>query len=388
MNKYRIHLLALPNVQTTRAYSLCGFCVATIRFAELLKQLGHEVILYASEQNEAPCDELVTVVRKEEQETLLNSTKNAKGEPEPTPYQYAYVEEWSPLWQLANARMAKEIAKRKQPRDFICSIGGSSQKPVADAHPDLMFVEYSIGYNGSFGPYRVFESEAWKHVCYGAQQIPNGRFFDTVIPCFYDEFEFPFRHWNERGDFLLYVGRLTPRKGLEIACRAADAAGVPLKIIGHGDKSLVTHGAEYLGALDMKTRNDWMSRARAVLTPTVYIEPFNQVAVEAQLCGTPVISTPWGGFTETVEQGRTGFRCHYLGEFMQAIEDVKKLDPFYIRSRAVEKYSIRTVKHQYQAYFDRLALLWGDGWSSKSSEIRDDRAASSGAASTSPACAS
>lgn len=360
--KHRIHLLALPNVQTTRAYSLCGFCVATIRFAKLLKELGHEVILYASEENEAPCDELVTVITKEEQESLLANTRNPKGEIEPTPYQYAYIEEWSPIWQLANARMIREIHTRKRPHDFICSIGGQSQQSVARAHSDLMFVEYSIGYLGSFSEYRVFESEAWRHLTYGAQQVPNGRFFDTVIPCSYDPAEFPYRTHEERENFVLYVGRLVPRKGVEIACRAAAEASIPLKIIGHGDKSLVTHGAEYLGALSPEDRNDWMSEARAVFTPTIYIEPFNQVAVEAQMCGTPVISTDWGGFTETIEDGVSGFRCHYLGEFVQAIHQAKRLDSAYIRNRAVRKYSIGTVKHQYQAYFDRLALLWEKGW--------------------------
>lgn len=362
MNKYRIHLLALPNVQTTMDYSLCGFCVATIRFAKLLKGLGHEVILYASEENTAPCDELVTVITKEEQETFLNSTHNAKGEPEATPYQYAYIEEWSPIWQLANARMVREIGKRKQPRDLICSIGGASQKPVADAHPDLMFVEYSIGYLGSFSPYRVFESRAWQHLTYGAQQVPNGRFFDTVIPCFYDPNEFPFREKHERENFVLYVGRYIPRKGIEIACRAAKTAGVPLKLIGHGDASLITYG-ENLGAVSAKVRNDYMSKARAVITPTIYVEPFGQVPVEAQMCGTPVISTDFGGFTETVIHGETGYRCNYLGEFVQAIDRVMHSDRYrFIRASAIQRFSIESVKKQYQAYFDRLALLWGDGF--------------------------
>lgn len=361
--KYRIHLLALPNTQTTRAYSLCGFCTATINFAKLLRELGHEVILYASEENEAPCSELVTVIKKEEQETLLNNTKNAAGEHDPTPYQYAYIEAWSPIWQLANARMIQEIRKRKQPRDIICSIGGSSQKPVADAHPDMMFVEYSIGYLGSFAPYRVFESEAWKHLTYGAQGIVDGRFFDTVIPCFYDHRDFPFRDREDKEPFALYVGRLIPRKGIEIACRATKEAGIPLKIIGHGDTSLITHGAEYLGAVSAKERNEWMSRAQCVLAPTIYLEPFNQVAVEAQMCGTPVIATPWGGFTETIEHGQTGFLCSYLGEFVRAIHMCSRvLDPDYICHRAIEKYSIATVKTQYQKYFDRLQLMWGNGF--------------------------
>lgn len=361
--KLRIHLLALPNAQTTAAYSLCGFAQATIRFAKLLKSLGHTVILYASEENEAPCDELVTVITKEEQQTFLDGLKG-----DPTPYQYAYIEEWSPIWQLANGRTVKEIAKRKQPRDLICTIGGTSQQPVANAHPELMCVEYSIGYNGSFSKFRVFESYAWMHNTYGVQGTMDGRFFDTVIPLFYETVDFKFRDRKE--PFALYVGRVVPRKGIFTACKAAAIAGVPLKVIGHGNtgfESLITDGAEYLGALDNTERNEWMSRASVVLTPTQYIEPFNQVAVEAQMCGTPVISTDFGGFVETVEQGKTGMRCSYLGEFAEGIRMAfaGEFDHQYIRERAVRLYGMENVKHQYRTYFERLQLLWGKGWATE-----------------------
>jgi hypothetical protein len=58
----------------------------------------------------------------------------------------------------------------------------------------------------------------------------------------------------------------------------------------------------------------------------------------------------------------TGFRCHYLGEFAQALRDAPSLDPYYIRQRAERVYSIETVKPLYQAYFDRVALRWEAGW--------------------------
>ena len=57
----RAHLMMLPNCQSTMAYDLDGFNVMGIRFAQVLKRLGHTVILYASEENDAPCDELVTI---------------------------------------------------------------------------------------------------------------------------------------------------------------------------------------------------------------------------------------------------------------------------------------------------------------------------------------
>jgi glycosyltransferase involved in cell wall biosynthesis len=108
-----------------------------------------------------------------------------------------------------------------------------------------------------------------------------------------------------------------------------------------------------------------MARAHAVLMPTLYLEPFGAVAVEAQLCGTPVITCDWGAFPETVEQGVTGFRCHYLGEFLDAVQRVSELDPVAIRTRAVAKYSLSVVAQQYQSYFERLSLLWGAGWHSE-----------------------
>lgn len=356
----RFHILALPNAQTTKDYSLCGFAMVTRRFCQMMKSMGHTVFLYASEENDAHCDELITVITKEEQETLLSSFS---GRPNTAcEYQYAWIDERSPIWQLSNPRTIKEISKRKEPRDFICGVGGSSQESIAIAHKDLMFVEYSIGYQGSFSPYRVFESHIWRTWTYAYHQIIEGRFFDEVIPCFFDPEEFPFK--SDKEQFALYVGRLIPRKGVTIACQAAEAARVPLKVIGHGDESLVTNGAEYLGALPLEQRNEWMSRASAVFCPTQYIEPFCCVAAEAQLCGTPVISTAFGGFVENIEHGKTGYLCNYLGEFVEALLECDKLNTHYIRDHAVKRFGMDNVKHQYQRYFDRLMLLWNGGWNS------------------------
>ena len=101
-----------------------------------------------------------------------------------------------------------------------------------------------------------------------------------------------------------------------------------------------------------------------MFAPTIYVEPFNCAAVEAQFCGTPIISTDFGGFTETVEHGVTGFRCSYLGEFVRAIKDAELLDRRYIHLRAVEKYSMHHIKYDYERYFRRLQLPFKDGWNS------------------------
>lgn len=353
ISKMRIHLLALPFAQTTKEYSLCGFTQVTIRFARMMKDLGHMVFLYASEENDAPCDELITVITKEEISSLLGMG--------PWEYQHSNIEEWSPLFQLGNARAAKAIQERKRPGDFICQIGGWAQHYVSDRNPDLFTVEYSIGYSGNYSPFRVFESSAWMHACYGRQNIEIGRHFDTVIPVFFEEQDFQFT--EKPDDYFLYVGRLITNKGISVACDVATKAGVKLKIVGHGgDKANITGGHELVGTVDMKTRNELMSRAKGLISPTLYVEPFGCAQVEAQLCGTPVISTDFGGFRETVKQNVSGFRCSYMGEFVRAVKQVDSLNRKTIRDRAVRKYSTRNVKHDYERYFKRLNILHGEGW--------------------------
>lgn len=351
----RVHLLALPNCQSTWEFDLDGFNVLNIRFAKLLKGLGHHVILYASEQNDAPCDELVCVTTKAEQDKIIGTAQ----------YQHANISHENPLWQLYNPRVIVEIGKRKQPKDLICNIGGGSMQQVTMAHPELMDVEYSIGYVGNYARYRVFQSQAWRHTCYGYQHIETCRFFDEVIPGFFDVEKFPV---NKPENYVCYVGRYIPKKGIAVVCEAARLAGVPLKLIGHGDSSLITYG-ENLGAVHEAERNEVMSKAKALICPTIYIEPYGCISPEAQMCGTPVISTNFGGFTETVEQGRTGFRCNMLGEFVSAIRNVDRLDRSYIRERAIRLYSMETATKSYASYFKRLQTLWTDGWTTAPFEL-------------------
>jgi glycosyltransferase involved in cell wall biosynthesis len=101
---------------------------------------------------------------------------------------------------------------------------------------------------------------------------------------------------------------------------------------------------------------------KAIFVPSEYAEPFGNVAIETQMCGTPVITTDWGAFPETVEHGRTGWRCRTLDHFIWAAENLRQLDPAYIRQRAASLYSMESVKPRYQEYFEMLSDLWDEGW--------------------------
>ncbi len=340
MIKGRVHLLATPNVQATSEYYLDVFNGFTRRFAELLTEFGWSVFLYASEETDMPCTELIPCISKDEQTKILNGT----------PYQKANYDASDPLFAMFNARAQRAIQVRKEPGDIIATIAGTAQMPIAQQHSDLKFLEYSIGYRGVCAPYRVYQSHAWRHVVHGFTGCEYGRTTDDVIPHWFHENEF---HERSPEDYVLYVGRLTAVKGLRTVCRSAEAAGVKLYLIGEGDPNLITYG-EYLGHMPPAERNRWMAGAKALIAPTEYIEPSACVCTEAQLCGTPVISTDWGGFTEYIEDGRSGFRCKTPQEFIDAIQNIDALDRSYVRARAQNLYGWQAGKTAYAAYLSRL----------------------------------
>jgi glycosyltransferase involved in cell wall biosynthesis len=103
-----------------------------------------------------------------------------------------------------------------------------------------------------------------------------------------------------------------------------------------------------------KVRAHLMAGAKAVFVPTLYVEPFGNVHVEAMVCGTPVITTDWGVFSETVQHGVTGFRCRTHDEFLAAARRAPQLDRKGIRDYAISRFSLETVGQLYEAYFERL----------------------------------
>ena len=115
---------------------------------------------------------------------------------------------------------------------------------------------------------------------------------------------------------------------------------------------------EYVGVIGPEQRGELMSRATACFAPSYYIEPFGNVAVEAQGCGTPVLTTDWGAFTETVIDGVTGFRCRTFGEFVRAAEKAKSQNPYEIRRHAVRNYTLEVIGEKYERYFERLSHLF------------------------------
>lgn len=344
----RIHVPALPWFTTEYVNSSCAYTNKVIRFADMMTSLGHEVIVYAGERTDTKDAELVTVFTDEDREKYPAITWSAT----------------DAVWRKFNARTIDAIAARQQPRDILGIIGGNCQQPVADRFPGMAVVEWGIGYEGTFAPFRVFESYAWMHsvVTYqaGSAAAADGRFYDRVIPNSFSLDEFPFA--PESDGYLLYIGRLIDRKGLQVVADIAERSDRQLVIAGGGDEKLIPPGTEYAGVVGPEERSAIMGGAAVTLVPTLYLEPFGGVAVESMMCGTPVVSTDWGAFTETVQPGVSGYRCHTLRDFLEGVEKAALLDRAGVRDWA-RQYDVGVVRHRYEDFLtDVLEVQHGKGW--------------------------
>ena len=184
----------------------------------------------------------------------------------------------------------------------------------------------------------------------------NGNFYDAVINGYLDEEEFYYGHGD--GGYFMFIGRLIERKGPHIASMVAEHLGERLVVAGVGTPPAY---GEYVGPVGVE-RADLFRGATAIFAPTLYIEPYGTVVPEALMCGTPAITTDFGSFTELIEDGVNGYKCHTLGEFIEAAKVVSMLDRRRIAQDAKDRFGLVPSAVKYEKYFHRLSTLWDKGW--------------------------
>lgn len=355
--KHRLHLLAIPHTVTHHDYLACAYTQKVLKFARMMTELGHEVIHYGHERSEVVCHEHVTVT----DDAVLTQ---AYGDHDWRRHQFTHnVQDHA--HQEFYRRAIPEVRQRAQPNDFLLCTWGYGHQPIADAVADtgIIACEPGIGYtSGQFTRWRAYESHAVRNTVEGSQNPQN--WYSWVIPNYFDSDDFTFS--QDKDDYVLFLGRVTEIKGISTCIRATEAAGVPLKIAGQGRISDVgwhttpAHVTE-LGYADRETRRELMSRARALIIATTYNEPFGGVVVEALLSGTPIITPHFGAFAE-IQNGRTGFMCHTLREYRDAIINIDQINPWDCRKRG-EDYLLSEIGPQFERWFDAIHEIYtGEGW--------------------------
>lgn len=348
MRKLRLHILGLPHTRFDGDYSHCAFTQKAKKLAKMMFDKGHAVYLYgsgASGNYESFCSEYIPVFSEQEFTTWFPSRE---------------ILDWNnpERWQLFNSRCGEEIRKREQPGDIVASTFGNLQQPACMS-TNCIPVETGIGYTGVFAPFQVYESYAIRSYIMGVLGLMNNpRHYDTVIPNYYDLSDFQFN--DKPDDYFLFMGRLNADKGFQTACRVAKILGAKIKlagVIGSREEfaECMSYGnVEYLGVINSEQRKKELAFAKGVFVPTVYLEPFGGIHVEALLSGTPVITTDVGIFPETVQNGFNGFRCTNLSEFVEAGRNIDKIDRKTCYDWAVSNFSLDAVAPRYEYYFGKV----------------------------------
>ncbi|MGH7141855.1 MAG: glycosyltransferase family 4 protein [Candidatus Saccharimonadales bacterium] len=175
--------------------------------------------------------------------------------------------------------------------------------------------------------------------------------------------EFPYSRQHD--NYLLFVGRIVPEKGVHKAIEVAKKTGHRLVIIGptYEDKidyfntrikPHLSKQIEYLGFIDHRKLKKHFQHAKALLSPIQWEEPFGLTMVEAMASGTPVIAFNRGSVPEIVADGETGYIVDSLKEMVEAVGKVDKISRRACHERVVECFSNEKMIDGYEAAFKKI----------------------------------
>lgn len=381
MEQRRFFLLGYAHLPASRTFTSCAFTQKALNLAKLLCGLGHEVIYLGirGEADEPRVEEYIDSENFHFVEMLtLEDIRVDYGDGDNRPECNGVGYDWrntqfkndfnskrNPSTKKFYQSCIEYINEHKRNDDFLLVMQGVYHKPIADAVKLFLTCEPGIGYRGSYARFRAFESLWLQHFTYGSEhprQDLNGNYYDRVIPNYFvaENFEVA----DEKDDYYLYIGRMIQRKGVMTAVKATEAIGARLLLAGQQDPEIdiskLPKNCEYVGYVNFDERKTLMSRAIATFTPTVYLEPFAGTHVESMLSGTPPITTNFGVFPSTIpdsENGKVGFRCNTLQDFVDAALAAKDVDHRYVRKYG-ERFLIDNVKWEFQRWFEDLYQLY------------------------------
>jgi glycosyltransferase involved in cell wall biosynthesis len=170
----------------------------------------------------------------------------------------------------------------------------------------------------------------------------------------------------QAGNYLGFLGRISPEKRPDLAIRIARAAGVPLKIAAKIDK--VDHeyfytkirplidgrSVEYIGEINELEKAKFLGGAAALLFPIDWPEPFGLVMIEAMACGTPVLAFRCGSVPEIVENGITGKVVDSEEKAIAAVPEILSYDRRAVRLRFEERFTATRMAEDYIRTFRTL----------------------------------
>jgi glycosyltransferase involved in cell wall biosynthesis len=208
--------------------------------------------------------------------------------------------------------------------------------------------------------------------------------------------DYPYR--EDKDDYLLFLGRMNPEKGVHLAIDAARGAGLPIVVAGKCNEARehdyfareiaprLGDDVHWVGPVGGSGKMDLLARARCLVNPVQWAEPFGIVMVEALACGTPVVAIRNGSVEEVVDHGTTGYVVDEVADLPSAIGQAERIDPAACRARAERFFDTDRMVEGYEQVYRRLVRTrsrrkavvglapWFEGFAASSEPVLTERA--------------
>lgn len=171
------------------------------------------------------------------------------------------------------------------------------------------------------------------------------------------------------GGYVAFVGRVSPEKGVDKAIEMARRAGVQLRIAAkvqdtdqeYFDSTIapLLNGdhVEFVGEIDEQRKAEFLGKARALLFPIDWPEPFGLVMIESLACGTPVVAFRRGSVPEIIQDGVNGFVVESVQQGAEAIGRLDELDRTVCRRTFDSRFSVQHMVSAYLHIYDQVLAL-------------------------------
>lgn len=164
---------------------------------------------------------------------------------------------------------------------------------------------------------------------------------------------------------LVWLGRISPEKGLEDAVAAAQATQIPLKILGKLEdtdywqtiqNTYPEAPIDYLGFVQTHQLQAIVRRCRGLLMTPRWVEAFGNVAIEALACGVPVVAYRRGGPTEIIDHGITGWLVEpdSVEGLIHGIQQLDTIERASCRQQVEMKYSLPALGQRFEKWFETI----------------------------------
>ncbi len=177
---------------------------------------------------------------------------------------------------------------------------------------------------------------------------------------------------HARRGFALFLGRISPEKGVHLALDAARMADMPLLVAGevfpgveaqrYFDREIAPRldgQRRFIGPLGLARKRRFLAAARCLLMPSLSAEAGSLVVMEAMAAGTPVIAFPAGELVNAIDHARTGWLVDSVAEMAAALARTHEIAPEACRSEARARFSHEAMTAKYLALYRRLSRCRG-----------------------------